>query len=187
MNKLFIKIYCIYCSRLFSLIKCNSKSVILVQKNQEVQIIFYTEYDLEHSAGVSEDRFFLFTISEDKLHFNFSNAPLSSIHSIVDFSLLDYCPLTEIKLSQFTVYEYYSNSTTIRFNNTPIDEFLNITVTPKNLKNYSNINFNVDDWFIDRVLYNPRNIEFNNETCMLIDTTDSTIKVTIVNENIKYI
>ena len=158
----------------------------MVQKNQEIPIIFYTESHLKHSAGVSENRFFLFTISEDKLHLNFYNAPLNSIHSIDDFLLLDYCPLAEVKLSQFTDYEYYSSSTTIRFNNTPIDEFLNITVTPKNLTNYSHINFNADDWFIKKLLYNPSNIEFNDQNCRLIDTTDSTIKVTIVNKNIKY-
>ena len=154
----------------------------MVQKNQEVPIIFETKSHLDHSAGVSENRFFLFTISEDKLHLNFSNAPLNSIHSIDDFLLLDYCPLTKANPLKFTVNEYYSSSTTIRFNNTPIDDFLNITVTTKNLTNYSHINFNADDWFINKTLLNRKNIELNDKNCRLIYITDSTIKVTIVNK-----
>ena len=179
MNKLFIKIYCIYCSRLFSLIKCNSKSIILTQKNQDIPIIFYTESHLEHSAGVSEKRFFLFTISEDKLHFNFSNAPLNSIHSINEFSLFDHCPLSKVKTYLFTVNDYYSSSTTISFTNTLIHEFLNISVTPKNLTNYSHINFNADDWFMERTFYNSENIPLDWNKCRVVCTENNAI-ITLV-------
>ena len=178
-----VKIYCIYCRRLFLLLKCNTKSVILIQKNLEVPIIFYTESHLKHSAGVSENRFFLFSISEDKLHFNFSNAPLNSIHSIDDFLLLDYCPLTKVDPLQFNSYDYGTNSQNINFTNTPINEYLNITVTPKNLTNYSNINFNADDWFINKTFFNPSYIHLNDINCRLICTTGSNITyVTIANK-----
>ena len=175
-----MKLY--YCSRLYTLLKCNTKSVILIQKNKEVPIIFEAESHLYHSAGVSQNRFFIFSISENRKSLNFSNAPLNSIQSIDDFSLLDYCPFSKVKSSQFTVNEYYSNSTTIKFTKTSIDEFLNITVTPKNLTDYSDINFNADDWFIDKTLFNNESIELNNINCRLICTKNNITKVTIASK-----
>ena len=160
-------------SRLYTLIKWITTSIIIAQRNQETPIAFYTDSLNDCYAGISQNRFFLFTVSDNRLSFNIFNAPLTSIHSIESFELLDYCPMNKIPSSLYSTDLYYVNSSSLHFSKIQINELRNITVKSKNLTDYSNINFNSDDWHITKAFYNSKNIKLNDTNCKFICSSDS--------------
>ena len=165
-------------SRLYSLLICNAKPMILIQKGIGLPIAFYTETLLNYTAGVNQNRFFLFSVSEDRFFFNVSNAPLSSIHSIENFELLDHYLMTNMTTFPYSTDIYDAFPQIIEFSKTEISELRNTKIIPYNLTDYSNINFNADDCHINNVYFNPRNI--------VLDITNWTIICSSDDEKIEY-